>query len=236
MKAVILAAGKGERLGTITQEIPKPMIEIAGKPILEHNILMCKNNGIEEIFINLHHLPLIIKHYFGNGERWGVKISYKYEPKLLGTAGAVNNFCKELLNMPFFVIYGDNYFDFDLHLLRQFHEEKQSDFTIALCQLDDVSHSGIAELTNNGKINSFIEKPINDRSNNSWINAGIYFVEPKILNEIKKGYTDFGHDVIPLLIKCGYNVYGYKMKNKVVPIDTPELIEKQLTIIKDEIK
>ncbi len=230
MKAVILAAGKGERLGTITQELPKPMIEIAGKPILEHNILMCKNSSIEEIFINLHHLPHIIKDYFGDGGRWGVRISYKYEPKLLGTAGAVNNFCKNLLDLPFFVIYGDNYFDFDLRLLRQFHEEKQSDFTIALSHLDDVSNSGIAELTNTGKINSFIEKPINDISNNSWINAGIYFVEAKILNEIKNGYTDFGHDVIPLLINCGYNVYGYKMKKNVVPIDTPELFEKRLTI------
>ncbi len=230
MKAVILAAGKGERLGTITQEIPKPMIEIAGKPILEHNILMCKNNSIEEIFINLHHLPLIIKHYFGNGAQWGVRISYKYEPKLLGTAGAVNNFCKELLDMPFFVIYGDNYFDFDLHVLRQFHEEKQSDFTIALSKLDDISNSGIVELKNNGKIHRFIEKPINARNNNSWINAGIYFVEPIILNEIKNGYADFGKDVIPLLIKNGYNIYGYKMKKNVLPIDTPELLKKQSTI------
>ena len=96
MKAVILAAGKGERLGTITQKIPKPMIRIDGKPILEHNIFMCKNSRVEEIFINLHHLPNVIKRYFGNGESWGVKINYKYESKLLGTAGTISNF-KEFL-------------------------------------------------------------------------------------------------------------------------------------------
>ena len=67
MKAVILAAGKGERLGAITQKTPKPMIKIAGKPVLEHNILMCKNSGVEEIFINLHHLPNVIERYFKNG-------------------------------------------------------------------------------------------------------------------------------------------------------------------------
>ena len=109
MQAVILAAGKGERLGAITQVIPKPMIKIAGKPILEHNILMCKKNGVEEILINLHHLPHVIKNYFGNGEKWGVSISYKYEPKLLGTSGTVSNY-KDFLKKPFFVIYGDNYF------------------------------------------------------------------------------------------------------------------------------
>ena len=103
MKAVILAAGKGERLGAITQKIPKPMIRISGKPVLEHNIHMCKNSGVDEIFINLHHLPNVIKHYFRNGETWGVKINYKYESKLLGTAGTVSSL-KEFLNTPFFEI------------------------------------------------------------------------------------------------------------------------------------
>ncbi len=76
MKAVILAAGKGERLGEITNSLPKPMIEIDQKPILEHNIIMCRDNGINDIIINLHHLPHIIKDYFGNGSNWGVKIEY----------------------------------------------------------------------------------------------------------------------------------------------------------------
>ena len=231
MKAVILAAGKGERLGPVTEKIPKPMIEIAGRPVLEHNIVMCRNSGIEEIFINLHHLPLIIKNYFGDGERWGVTISYSFEPQLLGTAGAISKFYKDLLGMPFLVIYGDNYFGSDLDLLdlKRFHEEKMSEFTIVLSHLDDVSQSGIAELTDNGRIIRFVEKPINHESNNSWINAGIYVVEPLILDEIRSGYTDFGNDVIPLLIKSKHAVYGYKMKNDVLPVDTPELLKKQLS-------
>ena len=227
MQAVILAAGKGERLGAITQMIPKPMIKIAGKPILEHNILMCKKNGVEEILINLHHLPHVIKNYFDNGEKWGVRITYKYEPKLLGTSGTVSNY-KDFLRKPFFVIYGDNYFDFDLNILKQFHEEKRSDFTMALCQVDDVSNSGIAELRNNGRITRFIEKPINEETNNSWVNAGIYFMKPITLEKIKSGYSDFGNDIIPFLIESDYNVYGYKMKKKVLAIDTPELLEKTI--------
>ena len=117
MKVIILAGGFGTRLAEYTSTIPKPMIKIAGKPILEHNIIMCKNNGIDKILINLHHLPLAIKNYFGNGKRWGVTISYRYEPKLLGTAGTVRN-AKNVLDMPFFIIYGDNFFnnDFDVRI------------------------------------------------------------------------------------------------------------------------
>ena len=117
MKAVILAAGKGERLGNITQRIPKPMIPINGKPILEYNIELCKKNGIDEIFINLHHLPHKIKKYFGDGSRFGVRIKYKYEAEILGTAGGVKNFQEDLGTDPFFVLYGDNLIDMDLFFI-----------------------------------------------------------------------------------------------------------------------
>jgi len=230
MKAVILAAGKGERLGSLTEQIPKPMIEISGRPVLEHNIVMCRKNGIKDILINLHHLPQIIKTYFGDGEDWGVNISYSFEPQLLGTAGTVNKLYDDLSGMPFYVIYGDNYFgsDFDLLDLRRCHERKMSEFTIVLSHLEDISQSGVAEVTDNGRITGFVEKPIDVENNDSWINAGMYLVEPIILNEIAGGYSDFGNDVIPLLIKSNRNVYGYKMNNDVLPIDTPELLAKHV--------
>ena len=81
MNAIILAAGMGSRLGDITKKIPKPMVKIQGKPILEHNILLCKKYGVKEIFINLHHLPDVIVNYFGDGKKYGVKILYHYECK-----------------------------------------------------------------------------------------------------------------------------------------------------------
>jgi NDP-sugar pyrophosphorylase family protein len=226
MKAVILAAGKGERLGPVTEKIPKPMIAVAGRPILEHNIVMCRKSGIKDILINLHHLPEIIKTYFGDGGDWGVNISYSFEPQLLGTAGTVSKFNDDLLGMPFYVIYGDNYFgpDFNLLDLRRFHEKNISEFTIVLSHLEDISQSGVAEVTDNGRITGFVEKPINVESHHSWINAGMYLVEPIILEEIASGYGDFGNDVIPLLIENNRNVYGYKMNNDVLPIDTPKLL------------
>jgi mannose-1-phosphate guanylyltransferase / phosphomannomutase len=111
LKAVILAAGKGDRLKNVTSQIPKPMIEFRGKPILEHNINLCKRYGVSELCINTHHLHQKIREYFGDGSKFGVSINYSYESELLGTSGAVKNFSKFLGNEPFFVIYGDNYSD-----------------------------------------------------------------------------------------------------------------------------
>ena len=239
MKAVILAAGEGKRLGAITQTTPKPMIKVDGKPILEHNILMCRNNGIKEILINVHHLSGVIENYFGNGKKLGVKINYSHESKLLGTSGTIRSLCSQLKEDPFFVIYGDNYFDFDFDFnnLVEFHKKNLSDFTIALCQKQDASLSGVAELNKNGKINEFKEKPSGNEilgTQKNWINSGLYFMESKLVKKIVEGYSDFGNDFIPFLIENNYHVYGYKMSNKVKAIDTPELL-KETTKIKEEL-
>ena len=229
MQAIILAAGIGKRLGSITQNIPKPMIKVDNKPILEHNILMCKRNGIEDIFINLHHLPSFIKNYFGDGKKWGVNIKYKYEPKLLGTAQTVYNF-QDHLSESFFVVYGDNYFNYDtdLNYIKSFHDSKNSDFTIGLCKVDDVSNSGVAEQNSSGKITSFIEKPSASKVMAGWVNAGIYYSSFDMLNNFDKKLTDFGSHLIPHLINSSYNVYGVKLKNKVIAIDTPHLFNKEI--------
>ena len=104
MKALILCAGKGERLKPLTAAIPKPMIQIKNKPVLEYLIMLCKKHGIKEIAINTSYLPEKIKECFANGEKFGVKIIYSFEKELLGTAGALNNF-RDFFNESFFVIY-----------------------------------------------------------------------------------------------------------------------------------
>jgi NDP-sugar pyrophosphorylase family protein len=229
MQAVILAAGIGERLGSLTQKIPKPMIKVNELPILEHNILMCKKNGVDDILINLHHLPEVIKDYFGNGSKWGVKIQYRYEPKLLGTAGTVYNF-RDLLKDSFYVIYGDNYFNSytSLDNIKNFHDKVNSDFTIALCHVDDISNSGLVNQDSSGKINGFVEKPESNEINEGWVNAGIYYLTLELLNGVENNFNDFGVHLIPYLIKSRYNVYGIKLNNKVIAIDTPDLFNKEI--------
>ena len=110
----MLAAGKGTRLSSVTATTPKSLIKVNGKSILEHAIELCRRHGITEFFINTHHHAEKITSSLGDGARFGVKITYSYEPELLGTAGAIRNFMGHLTHDPFFVLYGDNYSDYNL--------------------------------------------------------------------------------------------------------------------------
>lgn len=223
MKAIILAAGKGSRLKKITKNFPKPMIKIDGKPILEHNIEMCRIAGIDEIFINLNHYPELIKDYFGDGSNFGVKITYNYESYLLGTAGALIPFKEKITPTPFFVIYGDNYINFDLLKLSNFNNKSNGDISILFHWRRDVNNSGVANFDKNGKIIKFIEKPVGKYKNGGWVNAGIYFIQfEKIFFRIKEK-DDFGINIFPKLLKENVKLFGLKTNSKLSAFDTPEL-------------
>ena len=230
MNAVILAAGIGSRLGDITKTVPKPMVQIQGKPILEHNILLCKKYGIKDIYINLHHLPDVIIDYFGDGRKYGVKIHYHYEKEILGTAGALMPFQKSLIDSPFFVIYGDNFIDFDLLDLKIFHEKNIADISILFHWRKDVMSSGIASFKGDDRIVKFIEKPINIKKNGDWVNAGIYYISRSDLFEQINIFDDFGLNVFPRLLENGYKIFGYKLHINLIAIDTLDLLSKNLTI------
>jgi len=226
MKAVLLAAGKGDRLGEMTRVIPKVMIPINGKPVIEWNIGLCKQHGITDLFINLHHLKNIITNHLGNGDRFGVAITYANESHLLGTGGGVKQFSKSLEGAPFFVIYADNWSDYDLRAIHKHHQETKAEMTIALFHLEDVHLSGVAVLDQEDRILKFVEKPKTDPPPSHWVNAGIYLIEPHLLSQIPEGTCDFGREVIPRWIQDGVHVAGIKMKEKVIPIDTPGLLKK----------
>lgn len=225
MKAFILAAGKGKRLGSLTETVPKPMLEIAGKPILEHNILLCKRSGVKDIFINLHHLSDKITDYFGDGSRFGMNIQYNYEPRLLGTGGGLLFFLDSLKDESYYVIYGDNYNTLsDLIDLRNYHNLVDSEFTIALHFADDTRQSGVVELGNYGKITEFIEKPKIDYIDKGWVNAGIYIIKPGAIDDLVKHNSDFASDIIPKALSRKQKLYGYKIKKELWAIDTIDLL------------
>jgi mannose-1-phosphate guanylyltransferase len=225
MKTVILAAGKGERLGSLSEKIPKPMIVLRSEPIILENIRLCKKAGVSEFYINLHHLPEVITQYLGDGSKWGVKIHYQYEPELLGTAGSVKKLEPELRDERFFVIYGDNYGEFDLSEIRAEHVSKGAEMTIVLFEQEEVRLSGVAITDSEGWIERFVEKPKTNDIGSHWINAGVYLMEPELLKSIEPGCSDFGRDVIPRLLASGRRVLGIKSQKKVLAIDTPELYD-----------
>jgi NDP-sugar pyrophosphorylase family protein len=226
MKAVLLAAGAGERLGELSKELPKPMIRMDGKPILEHNVEMCRTHGVRELFINLHHLPEAITSYFGDGARWGVSISYAYEPVLLGTAGAVKNFATHLAGEPFFVVYGDNRSRCDLSALWRSHGERAADMSIAVFATESVGAGGVVEMEDDGRIRGFVEQRVRQDGGPGLVNAGIYVLESKMVDLVGAGFSDFGHDVIPALIRNGRRVFGVLIDHEVRAVDTPALYEK----------
>ena len=226
MKAMILAAGEGTRLRPLTERMPKPMIAIAGRPILEHNIRLLARHGISELVINLHHCPGAVKDYFGDGHSWGVSITYSYEPVLLGTAGAVKKL-ESTFDSTFLVVYGDNLTTCDIERLCAFHQEKGGVGTVALFYREDLANSGIAELDENDRITRFLEKPKPEQAFSHWVNAGLLVLEPEVSRHIPAGQpSDFSQDVLPTLLKAGYPLYGYRMRDGLWWIDTLEDLQR----------
>ncbi len=224
MNAMLLAAGEGTRLRPLTDTAPKPMLPVAGKPLLQHVVERLVQSGIREIVINLHHQPEAITEHFGDGTKYGVRIAYSYEPRLLGTAGAVKKVAASFAET-FLLVYGDNLTTCDLERLIEFHRRKQGIATVALFKRDDVSQSGVAELDGDARIIRFVEKPRAGEIGSRWVSAGILVLEPEVLDVIPTEQpSDFGRDILPALMAVGRHVYGYCMSGneKLWWIDTPE--------------
>jgi mannose-1-phosphate guanylyltransferase len=227
-KAMLLAAGLGLRLRPLTESIPKCMVPVCGKPVLEYNVEWLRQYGVREIIINLHYLPEMVMDHFGDGDRWGVRITYSLERESLGTAGGVKNMAWFFDEEPFFVWYGDNLSTCNLDRLQRFHTTTGGLATIALHHRDDVAQSGIVALDESGRIVRFLEKPRPDQVFSHWVSAGIYVMEPAVLDFIPQGVSDFGCDVFPAVLAAGRPLYGYPHSpdERLWWIDTPEDLRK----------
>ena len=144
MKAFVLAAGKGSRLGELSEHLPKPMIRIGGVPVIERNLRWLARHGVREVAINLHHLGEVIENHVGDGSQYGLSVVWSREQTLLGTAGGVKKMASFLESAPFLVVYGDNLFDFDLQKLIAAHERNHVIATLALFSIDRHQNTGIA--------------------------------------------------------------------------------------------
>jgi NDP-sugar pyrophosphorylase family protein len=210
MKALLLAAGEGKRLRPLTESLPKPMISIGGRPILEQNVNLLARYGIRDIAINLHHCPDAVRNHFGDGSRFGVGITYSYEPKLLGTAGAVKQL-ESYFHNTFIVIYGDNLINCDLKRLISFHRGHGGIVTIAVHFREDMSNSGVVALDGRNRVIHFLEKPQGNQPLSNWVNAGVLVLEREVLQYIPPDApSDFGREILPNLLAKGEQIYGYK--------------------------
>lgn len=226
MKAMLLAAGFGTRLRPITDHLPKCMVPVAGKPVLQWNIEFLRSQGIVDLVINLHRHPQAVVDYFQDGASLGVRLHYSYEPELMGTAGAVWAARRFFLQDRFIVLYADNLINCNLKALIEVHLNNNSALTMALFWRQEVSASGVVQLNDQGKIVAFKEKPGKDEVFSHWVNAGLFLCEAGLLlQHIPPGRpSDFGHDVLPALLRAGESLYGYTMgpAETLHWIDTPQ--------------
>jgi len=227
LKAFILAAGLGTRLRSLGLNIPKVMVPIAGKPLLQHHFEYFRQQGIGEFVLNLHHLPEKITEYFGDGSRFGVKVTYSLETEILGTAGGVKKMEAALRDGTFLVLYGDNLIRVELAPLLEFHRQRKAIATVALFESPEPWTGGVVEIDATGKVTAFREKPDPKTISTNLINAGIYLLEPAVLDYIPAGqFCDFGKDVFPKLLAAGQPVYATKPLAYIQDVGTPERLKK----------
>ncbi len=212
LKALIMAAGYGTRLEPLTIAVPKPMVPIVNIPTMQHNIELLKRYGFKEIVANIHYHPEQIQNYFGDGTEFGVKLMYSYEKELLGTAGGVKKMAQYAeIKDTFLVLSSDALTDINLKKIVEYHKKKKSLFTIALAQLEDITQFGVVIQDEMGKITGFQEKPKQEDAKSNMVNAGVYIVEPEVLDMMPDGFYDFGKQLFPRLVEEGADIYGYKM-------------------------
>ena len=208
MKIVILAGGKGTRMGKLAANIPKPMVLLAGKPILQYQVENAKAYGYDDIIMLTGYKEEVIKNFFGDGSAFGVNIEYITDEHPLGTAGAVKEL-EEKLEEAFIVFYGDTMMDINLNNLVDYHHSKKGLATLVVHPNDHPHDSDLLEIDTNNRVKKFLSKPhTSGHYHQNLVNAALYVLDPKIFRHIEKNkFADFGRDVFPELVDSGEPVY-----------------------------
>lgn len=197
MKAVILAGGKGMRLRPLTGNMPKPMVPILDKPVLQLIVSRLVKAGITDIAMTLGYMPERITGYFGNGSKLGARLTYFVERAPLGTAGGVKN-AEKFIDGPFVVMSGDALTNIDIKALVERHKDMSVLCTLAVKRVINPRGMGEVEIDGRGRVTAFREKPEIYTSN--LVNMGIYVMEREIISHIPDGVSDFSADIFPSLI------------------------------------
>ncbi|MDY0328284.1 MAG: sugar phosphate nucleotidyltransferase, partial [Arcobacteraceae bacterium] len=223
MKAIVLAGGFGTRIQPLTNSVPKPMLPILNRPMMEHIIIKLRDDlGIKDIAILLYFMPEVIKEYFKDGKDFGVNISYFLPDDDYGTAGAVG-FAREFLDETFIIVSGDLVTDFRFSEIYDFHKQKKSKLTIGLTPVENPLQFGVVIANEEGKIEKFLEKPSWGEVFSDTINTGIYILEPEILDFIPlESNYDFAKDLFPRLMSNNISLWGCHIEGYWRDVGNPE--------------
>jgi mannose-1-phosphate guanylyltransferase/phosphomannomutase len=209
VKAVVMAGGEGSRLRPLTSRQPKPLVPVAGRPIMEHILLHLRRHQMREVVATVQYLGSSIRNYFGDGSEQGIALTYSVEDSPLGTAGSVM-LARQQLNETFVVISGDSLTDIDLGAAARFHRERKALATIVLKPVPNPLEYGVVVVDEGGAVQRFIEKPSWGEVISDLANTGIYILDPAVFDFFRAHeVTDWSGDVFPKLLKEGEPVYGW---------------------------
>jgi len=232
-QVVILAGGKGTRLTEVSNNLPKSMVPILGKPLLQYLIELCVQNNIFDIKLLVSYKKNIIENYFGDGSKYGAKIQYIVEEIPKGTAGALFDALSELDDQ-FLVIYGDTFLDVDLKSFWKFHQTKKSDASIFLHPNDHPHDSDLVEINFDYRVNKIHPYPHVNRWHQNLVNAALYIFNKSSLKDINfhSDNTDIAKDLFPLMLESKKKIYGYISTEYIKDMGTP----KRLIKVENDIK
>lgn len=223
-KAVLLVGGRGTRLAPLTDQIPKPMLKIAGKPVTEHQIIKAREAGIKEIVLATSYLAEVFEPYFGDGSRFGIKITYAVEAEPLGTGGAIRH-AADLLELErdesVFIFNGDVISSHDLRAQYELHTRENAVVTLHLTEVEDARAYGCVPTESNGRVIDFLEKMENPISRQ--INAGCYIFSTAAIEKIPAHQVvSVERETFPSLLSSGAPVFGYCDSRYWIDMGTPE--------------
>lgn len=232
--AVILAAGRGSRMGALTDGVPKPLLLVKSKPLIQYVVELLAHHGVGRIGVNLHYKGDEIRRFLGDGSRWGVRIEYVEERELSGTAGGVKAVAEALsFSEPFFAVSSDMLVNFDLSALYAFHLEHGGLGTLSCYwrPADQLKKSGVVLFDQaTRRIQQFVERPqSSEQVISQWVNSSVYVFSPGILKFVGRSPCDFGRDVFPEVMRSGQSLYAHPFpaeKFYQLGIDTPERISR----------
>ena len=226
--AILLVGGRGTRLSPITDEIPKPMLPIAGLPVTEHQILAAKKAGVKTLVLATSYLAEVFTPYFGDGSKWGIDLRYAIEKEPLGTGGAIAHAAAELEEgekETVLIFNGDVISDHDISAQIATHKNSDADVTLHLIQVEDARAFGCVPTDSQGRVTAFLEKM--DQPVTDWINAGCYIFNRAVIDSIPNGVvTSVERETFPALIADNRRIVGYKENAYWLDIGTPSALFK----------
>ena len=230
-KVLILAGGEGVNFRPLTYELPKALIPIKGKPLLEHTFDLLKKYNLTDIVLSVGHLGDKIRQYFGDGSRFGVHLTYLEQKQARGTAQPVRQAQSVIGDKRFLLFYGDVLAEIDLRDLVEFHSSQHATTTMALASVEKPASWGVANLQGS-LITSYKEKPVKNTSASHLVNAGIYVCEPELFNYISKSAVRLEQEVLSKLVSAKQLV-GYPFSGNWYDVSTPEIYEEVLHELKN---